>query len=309
MKTQYRLLSAVFLLSVLCLSSCEKAPDFQKPLIKEEKANIQVNTGFVDKEVPMTSDTWEVVHVRNINPTKYLLDSRLQIMRLGGVGRVENSTGIIALEKKGNDPRKLFISMTENFSAEPRRLLIGIKDQESTKEIEIIQERGGNYELVDKIITENPTARKVTVLRLNSTTVDNKASNAMTIKTPIKEYYKTASFVSEFSANLFSVFDWTPAPDSLISMIPLEHEGVKYWDAKVKYVRGAQSSPYMANATQPVDIIVPANSKKTVYAEVTMVSRECEFTFKIKNKDTGYLSTLKGRWKQQVPIKGEIKVL
>lgn len=309
MKTPFRFLSTLLLMSVLCLSSCEKAPDFQKPLVKEEKANIQTNTGFVDKEVPMASDNWEVVHVRNINPTKYLLDSRLQIMRLGGVGRVENSQGFITLEKKGNDPRKLFISMTENFSAEPRRLLIGIKDQESTKEIEIIQERGGDYELVDKIITEKTDARKVTVLKLNSTIIDNKASNPMTIKTPIKEYYKSVNVVSEFSANFFSVFDWTPAPDSLISMIALEHQGAKVWDEKVKYVRGVQSTPYMANATQPVDIIVPANSKKTVYAEVTVINRECEFTFKIKNKQTGYLSTLKGRWKQQVPIKGEIKVI
>ena len=307
MKTQTRLLSLLFLSTALCLSSCEKEAEFKNVLVKEEKANIETNTGFTDREVKMSSGSWKVVYVKNINPTHYLLDGGLQLMRLGSFGRVDCSLGFISLEKKSSDPDKLFISMTENLSNDPRRILIGIEDENSAREVEITQQKGNEYEWVKTEVKENTAARKIWKQKLPAVAIDNKATTPLTLTTPVKEFYKEAAFISDFTSDYYGTFDW--APDTLIGMAPFIYQGIKYWDAKVKYVKGKQTTAFMADATQPVNVVTPANSKRSVFAEVTFISRECDYTITLKNKTTGFLATLVGRWKQTVPIKGEIKSL
>lgn len=309
MKTQFRFLSFLIFASFLCLTACEKDPEYKNILVNDEQANIDMNSGFVDKEVQLTSDSWKVVYVRNINPTQYLLDNKLQLMRLQEIGKVECSLGFLSLEKKAGSTNKLFISMTENFRDEPRRILIGLQIADQVKEIVITQKKGAEYELSNKIVEEIYGTHKAWTQQLNRTTIDNNASTEVKILTPIKEFFKDAAFSSTFQSDAIGSFDWSPAPDSLISMIALEHEGVKYWDDKVKYVQGPQTSAYLKDANQAINKIIPPYSKMTVYGEVTYVSRECKYTFEIKNKSTGFKTILNGKWKQNVPIKSEIKII
>jgi len=308
-KTQICLHNLFLFFVVLCLSSCEKEPDYKKAIVDEGQEEIQINTGFTDKEVHVGSDSWKVVYVKNINPTQYLLDIRQQLMKLSDFGRVDCSKGFISLEKKATDPTKLYISMTENFREEPRRILIGIEFENSVKQIEITQNTAGDYEMTDKIVVETPNSLQIKTQRLSSKTVDNKASTAITMTTPIKEFFKEASSSSEFTSDVVVTYDWVPGPDSLISMLPLMYQGVKYWDEKVKFKKWTVKTPYLANANTSVNKVIAPYSKLTVYGEVTYASRECTFQITIKNKTTGFVTDLRGKWKQTVPIKSEIKTI
>lgn len=310
MKTHFCLQRLLIIFIVLCLSSCEKDPDYTNVIVDKGLQEIQFNTGFKDQEIQLESESWKVEYVRTINPSQVLLDVRQQLMALGNVGRVDCSKGFISLEKKAADPTKLYVSMTENFSEEPRRILIGIKDENTVRQIEITQSTAANYEVTEKIVEETPNTLQVNTIRLAAKTITNNTSNSITLNTPIQEYFVNVNNTSEFTSPIIGTFDYIPAPDSLISMIPLVYQGVKYWDEKVKFKKWTTTTPYLvANGKSPVNKVVAPNSKLTVFGEVTYASRACTFDITVKNKTTGFITNVKGNWKQNIPIKAEIKTI
>lgn len=299
----------IFLISVFVvfLTSCVKDPEYKNILVDDLDTRIEVNTGFYDKEIQMKSDSWQITYIRTLNPNIYLLDVKQQIMRLSDIGKVENNIGLISIEKKALNQEVLYISMPENLKEEPRRILLGIQEGNLVKEIEIIQSKGEEYELLGKIIKEKAESREIQKLELRSREINNNASTPIKITSLESEFYKEIAYTSEFQSKNINAFDWAPGPDSLISMIKLEVNGNIYWDEAVKYVRGFNVTPYMPHTNNPIDIVVPPHSTLKVYGEVTYLSRECDYIFTLKNKKSGFITNLEGTWKQKVPIKTEIK--
>src|SRR5690606_28111770 len=153
-------------------------------------------------------------------------------MTLGNIGRVDCSRGFISLEKKAADPTKLYVSMAENFSQEPRRILIGIKDENTVRQIEITQNTASSYEVLEKVVQETANSLQINTVRLSGKTIVNNTSNPITINTSIREFFKEVTSTSEFTSPIIGTFEYVPSPDSLITMIPLVYQGVNYWDEK-----------------------------------------------------------------------------
>ena len=70
MKTHFCLQRLLIIFFVLCLSSCEKDPDYTNVIVDKGLQEIQFNTGFKDQEIQLESDSWKVEYVRTINPSQ-----------------------------------------------------------------------------------------------------------------------------------------------------------------------------------------------------------------------------------------------
>lgn len=122
-----KLLSATFIASLMVsLSSCKKDDSQARAeLFEPSYKDLQFSGGFVDNGIPIKAADWSVEYVKDAVSGEMLQDKTGIPMALNALGSVELLTGWLKLEKKQADD-VLSISLKENFSASPRKFLIGI---------------------------------------------------------------------------------------------------------------------------------------------------------------------------------------
>jgi hypothetical protein len=297
------------LLSALCIpflivsmSSCKKDDSQVKTeLFEPSYKDLQFSGGFLDNGIPIKAADWAVEYVKDAVSGEMLQDKAGKPMALDTFGSVELLTGWLKLEKKQADD-VLSISLKENFSASPRKFLIGILADGKRDELSFTQIRGEAYEIVEKEIKEIPGSRKeyTTDEGLHAITLTNNSSTAKIIET--SDVYKDVHYMSEFTSEDYGAFEWVKGQDPLISMNEVVREGATYWAEKVPYKKGQSLEPYIRKAGRGESVLVQPYTSIKVRGEVTYLERECLYTFTVKNLTSGSRFDISGTWKQKIPL-------
>jgi len=294
---------ATFIASLIfSMSSCKKddsqaKTEFFEPGYKD----LQLSGGFVDNGIPIKAAIWSVEYVKDAVSGEMLQDKAGKPMALNALGSVELSTGWLKLEKKQSED-VLSISLKENFSASPRKFLIGILADGKRDELSFTQIRGEAYEIVKKEIKEIPGSRKeyTTDEGLHAITLTNNSSTAKNMET--SDVYKDVHYISEFNSEDYGAFEWVKGQDSLLYMDEVVREGATYWAGKVAYKKGRFLEPYIKKGGSRESVLVQPHSSIKVRGEVVYLERECLYTFTVKNLSSGSMFDISGTWKQKIPL-------
>ena len=288
-------------LLLMLLLACKKNDSPPKvDLFNPDYKNLQLNSGFTN-EISIKAADWSVEYVKDAVSGQLLLDKAGQPITLKGLGSVELQNGWLKLEKKqAND--QLSLSMRENLGADVRKLVIGILADGNRDQISITQSRGKSYVIVKKEITEVPGSRKeyTNDEGLHALTITNDAWVAKYVD--ITGIYKDVKYVSEFTSDDDDAFNWVNKQDTTVFMDDILKDGAIYWSAKVPYKKGQSFEPYVTEGGSKIEMLVKANTSVKVRGKTTYLSRECLYTFTIKNIASGNTFEVSGTWKQKVPI-------
>lgn len=301
------LLSAIAItFAVISLSSCKK--DDIKPkieLFNPDYKNLHLNSGFIDYGILITAEDWSVEYIKDAISGAVLRDTAGKPMVLNAMGSVELLTGWLKLEKKQKDI--LTLSLKENFTANPRKILIGIVADGKRDELSFTQTRGEAYAIVNKKIVEIPGSRKEynSADGIHEITLSNSTSTAKNMES--SGIFKNVHYLSEFSSQDYGAFDWVTSQDSLIFMDEVVREGGTYWASRVPYKKGQSLEPYF-KAGGGQTILVPPYTNVRVNGEVLYLERECLYTFTVKNLSSGHTFDISGTWKQKIPLSHHTKL-
>ncbi|MDR2275424.1 MAG: hypothetical protein LBF27_31245 [Sphingobacterium sp.] len=289
-----------FSFCLLIFSSCSKEEVAPKEgLIAQDLKNITLNTGFTDNVIPIKADSWAVSYVKDALTGELLKDSMGNALKLKSVGTVEMEAGWLTLEKTASNELKL--SLQENFSDRTRNFVIGIQSSDKQEEMSFSQSRGDEYELIKKEIEEIAGSRKIYVSSegCSSLTVRNDSDQEKNVET--LEIFKDVKYSSEFSSNSYGAFDWIGKKDAAIFMDEVLIDDVSHWQGKVPYVKGKTFEDYIKPGNSQTISLKPHRSL-SIRGEFTYLERNCNYTFTIKNKNSGHRFNVKGTWKQKVPL-------
>lgn len=297
-----KLWSVLWVASLMVLmSSCKKNDSLhQTELFSSDYKHLQLNSGFINNGIAINAQDWSVEYVKDAISGKILYDKAGKPMTLKGLGSVELQTGWLKLEKKQVD-NLLTVSLEENFSADPRKFLIGIVADGKRDELSFTQTRGEGYEIVKKEILEVPGTRKEYVSAEGTTaiTLSNSSSTARHMET--SAIFKDVHHTSTFSSENYGAFDWINPQDPFIAMDEIVKGGATYWAAKVPYKSGQSLAPYFKMGSKE-ELLVRPYANVSVSGEVLYLERECLYTFTIKNLSSGNTFQISGIWKQKIPL-------
>ena len=292
---------------ILSLISCNKDDlNHNTALFDTDYKDIQLNSGFAHNGIAIHSKEWSVAYVKDAVTGELLSDKEGNPAVLATVGEVELWGSWLKLEKT-DENNLLTMSLTENFNRIPRKFLIGIVADGKQDELSFTQNRGETYEIVKKEIIEVPGSRK----EYNSNegcytiTLNNNTSSAKNMETT--SIFKDVKYMSEFTSDDQDAFSWTNTPDSLIFMGEILKDGVTYWSKQVPYKKGQYLESYM-NEGSKQELLVEPYTTISVSGEISYLTRECLYTFTIKNKSSGYIFDISGVWKQKVPLSSITKI-
>ncbi|WP_447768647.1 hypothetical protein [Sphingobacterium faecium] len=292
---------------ILSLISCNKDDlNHNTALFDTDYKDIQLNSGFARNGIAIHSKEWSVAYVKDAVTGELLSDKEGNPAVLATVGEVELWGSWLKLEKT-DENNLLTMSLTENFNRIPRKFLIGIVADGKQDELSFTQNRGETYEIVKKEIIEVPGSRK----EYNSNegcytiTLNNNTSSAKNMETT--SIFKDVKYMSEFTSDDQDAFSWTNTPDSLIFMGEILKDGVTYWSKQVPYKKGQYLESYM-NEGSKQELLVEPYTTINVSGEISYLTRECLYTFTIKNKSSGYIFDISGVWKQKVPLSSITKI-
>jgi len=286
----------------LSFASCTKT-DESLPLIDDQYKDITVQSGFDNNSIKLASTGWTVAYVKDKSSEHYLLDSAGKNLQLLNTGNVVSQNGLLCLAKDSTG-YGLSISLKENFSDEPRILLIGIDENGQRDAIQITQLKGSKYSLVDQEIRELDSLRKVYVTDEDCTSI--------TLSNPSNEdkyfsdsaLFKNVYSRSEFLSSAYGAFAWLPQnSDNQVHMTDLLLDGNIVWSDMVPYIEGESTKAF--NSSRKSELLVKAHSNVDLTGNVTYCERTCKYTFTIKNEDTGFRFKISGLWHQKVPISSE----
>jgi hypothetical protein len=298
-----KLLGATLIASlIVSMSSCKKdESQARAELFEPDYKNLQLSGGFVDNGITIKAADWSVEYVKDAISGEILQDKAGKPMALSALGSVELLMGWLKLEKKQADDL-LSISLKENFSASPRKFLIGILADGKRDELSFTQIRGEAYEIVKKEVKEIPGSRKeyTTDEGLHAITLTNSSSTAKNMET--SDVYKDVHYMSEFSSEDYGAFEWVTGQDSLIFMDEVVRKGATYWAGKVPYKKGQFLEPYIKKGGSRESVLVQPYSSIKVRGEVVYLERECLYTFTVKNLSSGSRFDISGTWKQKIPV-------
>lgn len=284
----------------LIFSSCSKEDVAPKEgLITQDLKNISLNTGFTDQVIPIKADRWAVSYVKDALTGELLKDSMGNALKLESAGTVKMDAGWLTLEKTASN--ELQLSLQENFSERPRNFVIGIQSSDKQDEMSFSQSRGDEYELIKKEIEEIEGSRKIYVSSegCGSLIVRNDSDQEKNVET--LEIFKDVKYSSEFSSNSYGAFDWIDKKDATIFMDELIIDDASHWQGKVPYVKGKTFENYIKPGNSQTIALKPHRSL-SIRGEFTYLERNCNYTFTIKNKNSGHRFNVKGTWKQKVPL-------
>ena len=298
----FKLLSVTFIaFLIVSVSSCKKDDSQAKvELFSPDYKNLQLHSGFVNNDIPIKAEDWSVEYVKDAVSGEMLQDKAGNPMVLNALGSIELLTGWLKLEKK-QDNDLLTVSLKENFSANPRKFLIGILADGKRDELSFTQTRGEGYAIVKKKIAEVPGSRKeyTSDEGLHAITLTNNSSVAKKMETT--GIYKDVKYMSEFSSEDYGAFDWVNSQDTLIFMDEIRRNGAVSWSGQVPYKKGQSFGAYI-KAGEKEELLVQPYTNIKVRGEMVWLARECLYTFTIKNLSSGNTFEVSGTWKQKIPL-------
>lgn len=297
-------LAAVLIVS---MSACDKEDIGQKTeLFSPDYKDIQVKTGFTDNGIEINAKEWSVAYVKDALSGKILQDKDGNPIVLNDVSLVEVAGNWLKLEKVATS-NLLNISLKENFDLAPRKFVIGITANGSEDELSFTQTRGAGYEIVKKEIIEVPGSRKefTSDEGCYTITLSNNTATAKNMETT--SIFKDVNYMSEFSSTDEDAFKWINAQDSLIFMGEILKDGATYWSKQVPYKEGKFFEPYINSGSKQALLVQPYSNIQ-VKGEIKYLTRECQYTFTIKNQSSGHLFDISGTWKQKVPLSPITKI-
>lgn len=297
-------LAAVLIVS---MSACDKEDIGQKTeLFSPDYKDIQVKTGFTDNGIEINAKEWSVAYVKDALSGKILQDKDGNPIVLNDVSLVEVAGNWLKLEKVATS-NLLNISLKENFDLAPRKFVIGITANGSEDELSFTQTRGAGYEIVKKEIIEVPGSRKefTSDEGCYTLTLSNNTATAKNMETT--SIFKDVNYMSEFSSTDEDAFKWINAQDSLIFMGEILKDGATYWSKQVPYKEGKFFEPYINSGSKQALLVQPYSNIQ-VKGEIKYLTRECQYTFTIKNQSSGHLFDISGTWKQKVPLSPITKI-
>jgi hypothetical protein len=258
-------------------------------------------SGFINNGIPINAKDWSVEYVKDGVSGEMLLDKAGKPVVLDALGSVELQTGWLKLEKKQVGDL-LTVSLKENFSADPRKFLIGIIADGKRDKLSFTQTRGKGYAIVKKEILEVPGSRKeyTSDEGIDAITLSNSSSTAKNMETSV--IFKNVHYSSEFISEDYGAFDWMSSQDSLISMDEVVREGATYWAGKVPYKKGQTLEPYIKEGGSRESVLVQPYTSIKVRGEMHYLERECLYTFTVKNLSSGNTFEISGTWKQKIPL-------
>lgn len=285
---------------LLIFGSCSKEDVAPKEgLVAQDLKNITLNTGFTDHLIPIKADKWAVSYVKDALTGEILKDSMGNALKLESAGTVEMEAGWLTLEK--TDRNELKLTLQENFSDRPRNFVIGIQSSDRQDEMSFSQSRGDEYELIKKEIDEIEGSRKIYVSSEGCSflTVRNDTDQEKNVET--HEIFRDVKYSSEFSSNSYGAFDWVDQKGATIFMDDVLIDGFSHWQGKVTYVKGKTFENYIKPGNSQTVLLKPHRSL-SVRGEFTYLERSCNYNFTIKNKNSGHRFTVRGTWKQKIPL-------
>lgn len=292
---------------ILSIISCNK-DDLNRntELFNADYKDIQLNSGFSSNSIAIHSKEWSVAYVKDAFTGELLSDKEGNPAVLTAVGQVELMGSWLKLEKTDQN-NLLTMSLKENFNRIPRKFSIGIVADGNQDELSFTQNRGETYEIIKKEIIEVPGSRKeyksnegCGIIQLN-----NHTSRAKNMETT--SIFKDVKYISEFTSTDQDAFSWMNTPDSLIFMGEILKDGVTYWSKQVPYKEGRYLESYMNDGSKQ-EVLVEPYTTIHVSGEISYLTRECIYTFTIKNKSSGHEFDISGVWKQKVPLSSITKI-
>lgn len=297
-----KLLTVIFIVFLMVTSSSCNKEDLQPKieLFNSDFKDIQLNSGFINS-IPIKAEDWSVEYVKDAISGEMLQDKAGNPMVLSALGSVELLNGWLRLEK--NEEKDLLaISLKENFSANPRKFLIGILADGQRDELSFTQTRGEGYAIVKKEIIEVLGSRKEysSDEGVHIITLSNNSSIAKNMETTV--IFKDVHYMSEFSSEDYGAFDWVDSKDTLIFMDEVLRENAIYWAGKVPYKEGQSLESYINKGGTKEELLVQPYTNIKVRGEMLYLERESLYTFTIKNLSSGNTFDVSGTWKQKIPL-------
>lgn len=301
MQTKYIFILSVLAIVFAMLVGCVKDPEYSNELLNRTESVIELQSGIADREIAMESEDWALTYVRFVGNRGDIYANDYKPLALDSVGMVKAGNWL-SVEKKKDKDAVLLLSLDENFSEEPRRLRLGVRDGQSMREILVTQRRGSGYVLKEKIITEEEATTFEHNDILRRRTLANANDHPINIGYYIRDLLRDTRFTSEFELKDPAHFGWFPEPDSMIRMLPVTYEGKVIWDEPVKFQSRITYFPYQQDNPTVVMREIPANSELIMQSQVRMRYRICNFTFVVQHVDTKFETRIQGVWKQRIPL-------
>lgn len=295
------LTNCIVAIFMVTMSACNKEDLGQETvLFNPAYKNIQLKSGLKDTGIEINAQEWSIEYVKDAISGKIYDDKNGSPVVLKDTGRIEIEGSWLVLEKTAT-ANLLNITLKEHFNQDPRKFLIGIVANGIQDELVFTQSRGAGYEIVKKEIIEIPGSRKefISDEGCYSITLTNNTGVAKNMETI--SIFKDVNYMSEFSSTDEEAFKWVNAPDSLMFMGEILKEGSVYWSKQVPYKKGQYFEPYLTDGNKQELLVQPYSSIR-VSGEINYLTRECQYTFTIKNQSSGHLFDVSGIWKQKVPL-------
>ncbi|WP_343555513.1 hypothetical protein [Sphingobacterium sp.] len=268
-------------------------------LIDPDYKTVTLKTGIIGNIIPIKADLWYVSYVKDALTGEMLRDATGKKLKLEHTGSVEVEDGWLQLEKTANN--KLRLTLLENFSDQPRNFVIGILSADKQDEVNFIQTRAERYELVKKEITEVKGSRKIYVSAEGCTAMTLTNSSNQERKADITAIFKDVKYSSEFISENYGAFEWLKTADSSLFMDELLINGAVRWQGKVPYTKGKTFENYIKSGDKQ-ELLLKPYAHIVVRGEFKYLERTCNYIFTIKNRGSGHEFTIKGIWKQKVPL-------
>lgn len=285
-------------LCILSWTSCDKSDSFS--IVDPADKTLEIVCGY-NFEIPVSSTEWRIESVQTLLEEELLTDTNGRPMALDGNGRVEASTGWLALSRDKEDGFTL--ELKENFNTTAaREFVICLNDHDRRDYVKIVQTAPEGYRLVKTEFEEITEAREIyqSAEGCKSLTLSNETSAP--IWRPYAYIFEDVVESSQFESDDYGAFDWMgeealtlPAPDLFIN-------DTLYWTKECTYQKGLTTIPYIKDVENGGQILLPPHASRYLKGEMTYCKRICRYTFTIQNKESGTQFEIKGLWTQIVPI-------
>lgn len=287
--------------------SCSKEDISNKvELIDPSLKEIVINTGFTDNIITVKSNDWRISYIKDGLTKERLKDANGLPLQLETNGEILLKEGWLQLTKTADNT--LSISLKENFTDNPRNFIIGIESGNRIEEMHFVQNRGERYELVKKEIQEIEGSRQIYRSSEGCKLISLSNGSNESINMETTSIYDDVKYRSTFSSTDIDAFNWIDTENSLLFMNEVLLDGSVVWEQQVAYKKGDTFTNYINNNTKQFLLVRPYTNI-SLRGEIDYLERASNYTFTIKNKDSGHQFQIKGVWSQKIPVASHTIIL
>lgn len=285
-------------LFLLCHVSCNKSDEsnFIDPFFR----TLDISGGIVG-EIPVLADNWYIESVQEMPSGIDMLDENNKPMMLSGNGTTNAANGWLSLMRE-ND-KGFTINLRENFDkTTDRKFIICINAGGMRDYVRLIQHVGSEYELIKSEYEEWEEAREIYTTNEGCYELELSNNTSEAVWKPTGYIFKDVVETSIFESDDYGAFDWTLDTEIKLKTPDLIIDNQMYWSALTVYKKGIATIPFVKDIEKGSTILVQPYSYVSLKGEMTYCKRIYKYTFTIKNKDTGSVFQIEGRWTHITPV-------